>query len=409
MPSIRIKNVGPITDTGVINLTPVMLLIGKQSTGKSTFMKILSYCSWLEKRIMVDGEELVQKYTHYGRFVRELKSFHRMSDSFLSHNSEIHFDGECVGINLSGNKGNAKITRKSNYEKQRHNTKISFIPSERNMVSAIQNINKAYKTSDYDALYNYIWEFDEAKGAYRKENPLEMPFDCGIAFFHDERSDKDMVLLKQLGNSIETFYASSGIQSALPIIVMVDYLKSVVGLARKLSPKDITNAIAKAVLDKSKGLEDFSGVDLGRISQLLQYRNVQLFIEELEQNLFPESQFALVRSLVKSIQEASVRTGMDSRVVMTTHSPYVLTSLNYLMKAAAALAKNPEETVKIVSADEILPSNAYSAYWLTQNGYLEDIVDHEYGFIMGDRLDEISEVMAVETEKMNDIIYGNFI
>lgn len=409
MPSIYIKNIGPIKNTGVVNLTPVILLIGKQSTGKSTFMKILSYCSWLEKRIMVDGEELVQKYTHYGRFLRELKSFHRMSDSFFAHNSEIHYDGECVGIDLNGSKVNAKITRKPNYESKRHNTKISFIPSERNLVSAIQNINKAYKSSDYDALYNYIWEFDEAKGTYRKENPLEMPFDSSIAFFHDEQSDKDMVLLKQKGKSIETFYASSGIQSALPIAVMVDYLNSVVGFARKLSPKDITNAIAKALFDKSKGLEDISGVDLGRFSQLLQYRNVQLFIEELEQNLFPESQFTMVRSLVKSIKEASARTGMDSRVVLTTHSPYVLTSLNFLMKAATAVAKNPEEMEKIVSADEILPPSSYSAYWFTQDGCLEDIVDHEYGFIIGDRLDEISEVMAVETEEMNDIIYGNTI
>lgn len=409
MPSIQIKNIGPLMDTGVVQLTPVLLLIGKQSTGKSTFMKILSYCSWLEKRMMVDGEDLVKKYTHYGRFVRELKGFHRMSDSFFAHNSEVHFDGECISIDLYGNRGNAKITRKPNYAKDRHNTKISFIPSERNMVSAIQNISKAYKSSDYDALYNYLWEFDEAKGSYRKENPLEMPFDDEIAFFHDDRSDKDMVLLKQQGRSIETFYASSGIQSALPIIVMVDYLDSVVGFTRKLSQKDITNAVAKAVLDKKKGLEGLSGVDFGRIAQLLQYRNALIFIEELEQNLFPESQFALVRSLVKSIKKASDRTGMNSRVVLTTHSPYVLTSLNFLMKSAVAMEKDANATTRIVPDDEILPTSYYSAYWIGKDGHLEDIIDHEYGFIMGDRLDEISDVMAVETEKMNDIIYDDAI
>ena len=30
-----------------------MLLIGEQSTGKSTFMKILCFCCWLEKQVMI--------------------------------------------------------------------------------------------------------------------------------------------------------------------------------------------------------------------------------------------------------------------------------------------------------------------------------------------------------------------
>ena len=44
MPDIRIKNIGPIVDTGVIELTAIMLIVGKQSSGKSTFMQILCFC-----------------------------------------------------------------------------------------------------------------------------------------------------------------------------------------------------------------------------------------------------------------------------------------------------------------------------------------------------------------------------
>ena len=40
-----------------------MLLIGEQSTGKSTFMKILCFCCWLEKQVMIGGEGIVSKYT----------------------------------------------------------------------------------------------------------------------------------------------------------------------------------------------------------------------------------------------------------------------------------------------------------------------------------------------------------
>ena len=52
MATIQIKNIGPITDTGIIPLTSVMLVIGKQSSGKSTFLKILCFCRWMEKLIM---------------------------------------------------------------------------------------------------------------------------------------------------------------------------------------------------------------------------------------------------------------------------------------------------------------------------------------------------------------------
>lgn len=406
MPSINIKNIGPLSDTGRIDLTPVMLFIGKQSTGKSTLMKIICFCSWIEKRIMIEGESLVTKYTHYGRFIKELKAFHRFDNLFFSEKSEIHFVGDCVTIDVKGGSHNAKIVRKPTYSTQRYNTKISFVPSERNIVSAIKNVSKAYKSSDYDVLYNYLWEFEEAKTGTQSNKRIEMPFDTTISYYYDSKLEKDMVYLSNLDKSIDTMYASSGVQSAMPIMVILDYITSVLGTSRALSPKDITNAIAKAVLDKDLKNGNLSDVDLTKITQLLYYQNCQLYVEELEQNLFPESQSDMVKAIVRSIKIASIQTGKDSRVVMTTHSPYVLTALNLLMKAATALKVSPKKTIDVVSESEILPIEKYSAYWINEEGRLEDIIDHEYGFIAGDRLDAISEMMADDTEKLNDIIYG---
>lgn len=51
MQAIEIKNIGPLVDTGRVPITQVMLLVGEQSTGKSTFMKILCFCSWIESRL----------------------------------------------------------------------------------------------------------------------------------------------------------------------------------------------------------------------------------------------------------------------------------------------------------------------------------------------------------------------
>ena len=72
MRRIHIKNIGPLEDSGVIFIKPVMLIIGKQSMGKSTFMKVLCFCEWVEKIIMTGDQEVVNKYTHNGMFVKNL-------------------------------------------------------------------------------------------------------------------------------------------------------------------------------------------------------------------------------------------------------------------------------------------------------------------------------------------------
>ena len=47
MATIQIKNVGPLKDTGKIQLNKLFIIIGKQSSGKSNFMKILFHCLWI--------------------------------------------------------------------------------------------------------------------------------------------------------------------------------------------------------------------------------------------------------------------------------------------------------------------------------------------------------------------------
>ena len=87
MQTIEIRKIGPLVETGIVPVSQVMLLIGEQSTGKSTFMKILCFCCWLEKQVMIGGDSIVSKYTHYYRFWNELKKFHHLNDEFFSDSS----------------------------------------------------------------------------------------------------------------------------------------------------------------------------------------------------------------------------------------------------------------------------------------------------------------------------------
>jgi len=60
-------------------------------------MKVLCFCRWLEKKIMVSTDDLVSQYTHYGRFKKELMLFHRLDSEYFNSNSLIQY--ECSVLN----------------------------------------------------------------------------------------------------------------------------------------------------------------------------------------------------------------------------------------------------------------------------------------------------------------------
>lgn len=409
MVSIVIKHIGPVSDSGELRISPVTLLIGKQSSGKSTIMKILCYCSWVEKRIMVDGESQLKKYTHYNRFIKELRTFHHFDDEFFTKESEFHYHGVAIKIDYLPGASNVKITKEQEFSKTRHNEKISFIPSERNVVSAIQNVEKSYKASDYDVIFNYLLEYNEAKSDFTKEKPISVPFDAGMKYYYDAK-EGDRVVINSLHHPIEPLYTSSGVQSALPLVIIATHVMNLAGATAKSSISDITNAISKILLgrDKDKNLNSLSTIDLKRVTSLINYQCSKLFVEEPEQNLFPISQYDIVRYLVRCLNGAKEKSGNnDNFMVMTTHSPYVLTSLNYLIKYSDAYSKCDESRKSDFDKQLVIPVEDFSAYALGDNGTCTDIVDREYNFISGDYLDSLSDTLNEKESELNDILYGD--
>lgn len=405
MASISIKNIGPLSETGTIESGRFNIIVGKQSTGKSTLMKILCFCQWLEKQIMTGDEKSLYAYTHYSRFLRELKQFHRLNDTFFKAQSEIHYSGECIDIDLVGNK-NVRIVRHADFEQKRHNTKLSFIPSERNLASAIKNVDRAYRSNDYDVLFNHIFEWGEAKEYTSEKQPADLSVVGNMEYYYDAKLDTDTIRLRNSRDTFSPFYASSGVQSVLPIVVMTDYFTGpVFSNMIDLSKQNIANFFKQLTSTKTQNDRDIVSV-MNQAARVFKYRNTRLFIEEPEQNLFPESQQALVGHIVARINEASHKTGVSSSVMITTHSPYVVTAFNVLIKASQAEKKKPEDTYKIVPKGQIIPIDEVRAYYIHENGTLSDIRDTEIGMISGIELDHASDSVEDKLTLLNDVIYA---
>ena len=182
------------------------------------------------------------------------------------------------------------------------------------------------------------------------------------------------------------------------------------GKVPKSSLTDLTSLVAKIVLDDEN--KEISADDVIKGTKMYRYKFAQLYIEELEENLFQKSQFAMVKEIVKNIKKAYERSGANSYVVMTTHSPYVLTSLNVLMKAAMAEEMKRAKVKKLDEKMEnmleyAIPISWYSAYCMTDEGKMENIVDDEYHFIMGDYLDSLSDEISELSSELDEMIYGN--
>ena len=404
MATIHIKNVGPLKDTGEIALNRLLLIIGKQSSGKSTFMKVLCHCRWVEKTLMVDDDSSAKDYGKNQEFLKSLMTFHRFNHDFFSSDSFIKYDGDYISIEQMGGEADAVITRKRNFDDKRYNTKLCFIPSERNLISAVKNLDRIYKATEVDVLLNYLLEWDEVKDYYGIQNPLRLSVARNIQYYND--GGADLIFLRQNGKKMPIFYASSGLQSAMPIEVMVDRYSSLVGERASISKHDWRHIFDEM---KEKDLEQ-STISLK--ASKAYYQSVQFFIEEPEQNLYPMSQKDLILNIVRHLVSAdrNEKAKQSSMVVMTTHSPYILSVINVLLAEAKLYDKHTNNYIEGVDdfvdyAYYMMPEN-YSAYYINDNGTFENLIDSELSMISGLQLDGVSDWVEERISKVNEFIYG---
>ena len=403
MATIHIKNVGPLKDTGEIALNKLMLVIGKQSSGKSTFMKVLCHCRWVEKTLMVDDDSSATDYGKEKKFLESLMTFHRFNSDFFSSDSYIRYDGDYITIEQNGDETDAVITRKYNFEDRRYNTKLCFIPSERNLISAVKNLDKSYKATELDVLLNYLLEWDEVKDFYSTKNPLRLSVARNIQYFND--GGADLIYLSQNGKKLPVLYASSGVQSAMPIEVMIDRYSAIVGERASISKHDWRH-----IFDEMKN----SNVEQSAITKKAgkaYYQSAQFFIEEPEQNLYPDSQKDLLLNIVRHLVKSNKKGNCDSSVVLTTHSPYILSVLNVLMAEAKLYNYHMDghyssEIEEFVSYDYYMSPENYSAYYINDNGTFENLIDAELPMISGLELDDVSDWVEERIAKINELMYG---
>ena len=109
-------------------------------------------------------------------------------------------------------------------------------------------------------------------------------------------------------------------------------------------------------------LERLRGFIQGRV-----YSHTQFVIEEPCQNLFPKTQMDLLYYLISEIIH-----GRNHRLVMTTHSPYILYALNNCMLAYLVGDKVDKEMAAKIECLPYALNPKDVSVWALQDGYVRD-------------------------------------
>jgi len=176
-----------------------------------------------------------------------------------------------------------------------------------------------------------------------------------------ESSNEELNIVKG-NNVIPISFASSGIQSLYPLLL-----------------------ISQALIDK----EIFTSEDTEYIS---------IAIEEPELNLYPLAQNSVIKKIIES-----ANTNAKVRLVITTHSPYVLTTLNNLL-FKSKVSKLIEDKVdsgitSVIKFDDKINFEDISAYSIDE-GKAINLIDEQTQLINAKKLDSISYTINDEYSEL---------
>ena len=187
--------------------------------------------------------------------------------------------------------------------------------------------------------------------------------------------------LSDNGRNLPLAVQSSGTLELLPLFNVVNQLASFQ-----------EHAYARAAASRISPVADISD------------HNPLVYIEEPEANVFPRTQYEMVQ-LLAWLAADSV---LDFFWVITTHSPYILTSFNNLIEAGQAARNNPklhEKVAKIIPEQYWIKEGDFKAYAI-EDGKLKSILN-ESGFVEGNYLDQVSETIGDEFDRLIKLEYDH--
>ncbi|MEJ7827716.1 MAG: hypothetical protein WKF91_05965 [Segetibacter sp.] len=337
MTKIKIKNFGPIKqgfaeDDGWMEVKKVTVFIGNQGSGKSTVAKLISTLSWIEKA-MVKGEIKEDELNTYNRFHKRL-TYQRINN-YLRPETEIEFSGKAYTFQFKDGAFHSTKAPNNGYVLP----KIMYVPAERNFLSVVDRPDKLKELPL--PLFTFLDEYDRARNMFW--DGLTLPINK--AQFRYDKQNK-IAHITDHGYEVRLSEASSGFQSTVPLYLVTKYLTEWLDRDEDFSVKESSieehrkiEREVKRIMDDPQLTPEIKQEYLRQLSARRKPSCLINIVEEPEQNLFPASQKNVLFELLKYDNKKP-----ENRLIMTTHSPYIINYLTLAVKAFKVKSEIKEES-----------------------------------------------------------------
>lgn len=419
-----IKNFGPIVKA-TIDIKPFMVFIGESGSGKSVILKLLSLFRWIYKQqqLFYSLELLTKSKVDFETHINQTLEVELQNSSLVYYFQKGSFASyEINGIIFTlqhDTQPNFTLLNKR-ISKQVSLEKITFITDERAVIPTLlnnttRNVRFPYHlTSTYE---DFRLAFNELKG----DNKQVVIETMGVNLTSIKSTYEQKFVISQDDKPYKISFqdSSSGIKSVSIVELISRYYPFhfntqdiFVNFYGKIAPnfikllgknfENVQNATPEEMIRRSimqniaLSLEDISNTDA----------RINIFIEEPELNLFPNAQKNLVEHLVYSCFEPPKKDKNKTiHIAFSTHSPYILSSLNCLLLACEVANKNPnlKEKVETIIPNKFwLDINKFNAFKV-ENGEVFSIIDKETNLILAESIDEVSEEIGETFDKLLEL------
>lgn len=370
-----VRNFGPISNLE-IEFRRLTLFIGDQGSGKSTLSKLLTICRdlhwWLLMLENAERNEIEKPFYDFGineyfmentyidYFMEGLSikyengSFSIVSDHLSAESIKEFF--EFLKKKLGYNQSSVDKDSVSASLIEANGRALLYILAERNLVGNLSGSLASMLSAQVPLpkpMIEYMSMFERAKNEYPTYN---IPF-FNVRFV--KKNGRERIELLGKDKDLPLSACSSGLQSAIPMLMVIDYAIN-------------TNSFNSFV------------------------------IEEPEQNLFPKNQFEMLGFFTSKLWYSQ-----RMQFIITTHSPYMLSSLNVLMLAYKLhhIEEVREETEKIIAPGFTVSPDDVAVYSLDPNSeeYCKSLMSEKTGLVSVNELDSVSEIIGDDFDRLYDL------
>lgn len=429
---IRIHHFGPIDDFSIDMNKGMTVLIGTQASGKSTISKTIYFCLKI-KTYLFDFLNDIQSLTnnhpneYYSSFMKYLRgkfiAIFGTTKHMRKFNIRYQFDDYYVSIDLGEDK----------YVYFNFSNELKY---------KIRNVIKDYATLFLDATGKSLTDFiANAKTL----NLFKMKLSQEISeIFCDEREiiyiPAGRSLLATLSERLHEIQLKDIDLTMLDFIELInntrhkfgmkipdmvtDYVKTVKGQIKNDAVQSAYSLIKRILradyvsdtdgekmyfddvhwvklIFASSGQQEALWILMLLFCIILENKCTFIITEEPEAHLFPMAQKYIVELM------ALCRNTTNSSMLITTHSPYILTSMNVLLHSNK-VENNPKTKAAktIINKQYRLNYNSFSAFYIKaamHNSEIKSLLDDETNVMDTTFIDSVSEVTNEELDALIDL------